>query len=144
MYNSLNIHWASSIPAFLALACVPFPFLSYRYGEAIRARCKFSAQSIAFMKKLQQEGMDEEEAEEVAEEDEVYDRTEEPPLETVSSHSSSGSGESGIAEMATPSRTRSMASTRTGRTLSRQKSSYDGNPYDIDRVNTRQSDFSLR
>ncbi|KAN0070153.1 hypothetical protein V8E54_011734 [Elaphomyces granulatus] len=54
MYNSLNIHWASSIPAFLALACVPFPFLSYRYGEAIRARCKFSAQSIAFMKKLQQ------------------------------------------------------------------------------------------
>jgi hypothetical protein len=144
MYNSLGNHWASSIPGFLALACVPFPFLFYRYGEAIRAQCKFSAQSIAFMKKLQQEGMDEEEAEEVAEEDEVYDRTEEPPLETVSSHSSSGSGESGIAEMATPSRTRSMASTRTGRTLSRQKSSYDGNPYDIDRVNTRQSDFSLR
>ncbi|OXV08222.1 hypothetical protein Egran_04015 [Elaphomyces granulatus] len=144
MYNSLGIHWASSIPAFLALACVPFPFLFYRYVEAIRARCKFSAQSIAFMKKLQQEGMDEEEAEEVAEGDEIYDRTEEPPLEAVSSRSSSDSGEPGIAEMATPSRTRSMASSRTGRTLSRQKSSYDGNPYDIDRVNTRQSDFSLR
>lgn len=147
MYNSLGIHWASSIPAFLALACVPFPFLFYRYGEAIRAKCKFSAQSIAFMKKLQQEGMDEEEAEEVAVEEEVYDRTEEPPLEIVSSHSSSGSSQSGIAEMTTTSRTRSMAtmaSARTGRSLSRQKSSYDGNPYDIDRVNTRNSDFSLR
>jgi len=144
MYSNLGIHWASSIPAFLALACVPFPFLFYRYGEAIRARCKFAAESIAFMKKLQEQGMDEEEAEEVAVEEEVYDRTEEPPLEIVSSHSSSGSSVSGIAEMTTPSRTRSMASARTGRTLSRQKSSYEGNPYDIDRVNTRTSNFSFR
>lgn len=30
MYANLGIHWASSIPAFLALMCVPFPFLFYK------------------------------------------------------------------------------------------------------------------
>lgn len=28
MYQNLGIHWASSIPAFLALACVPMPVSS--------------------------------------------------------------------------------------------------------------------
>jgi hypothetical protein len=54
MYADLGIHWASSIPAFLALACVPFPFLFYRYGAAIRQRCKFAAEAAAFLKKMQQ------------------------------------------------------------------------------------------
>jgi len=45
MYNKLGIHWASSIPAFLALACVPFPFLFYKYGEKIRERCKYAAEA---------------------------------------------------------------------------------------------------
>ncbi|KYK57778.1 Major facilitator superfamily domain, general substrate transporter [Drechmeria coniospora] len=53
MYRDLGIHWASSIPAFLALACVPFPFLFYRYGAAIRMKCKFAteaAQVLAVMR----------------------------------------------------------------------------------------------
>lgn len=54
MYERLGIHWASSIPAFLALACVPFPFLFYRYGSAIRARCKFAAEAAAFLRKMQE------------------------------------------------------------------------------------------
>jgi len=45
MYDSLGIHWASSITAFLAVACVPFPLLFYKYGAAIRSRCKYAAQS---------------------------------------------------------------------------------------------------
>jgi hypothetical protein len=49
MYQNLGIHWASSIPAFLALACVPFPFLFYKYGSAIRERCKFAAEAAAFL-----------------------------------------------------------------------------------------------
>lgn len=53
MYDSLGIHWASSVPAFLALACVPFPFLFYKYGAAIRSRCKYAAQSQEFMKRIQ-------------------------------------------------------------------------------------------
>lgn len=54
MYADLGIHWASSIPAFLALACVPFPFLFYKYGAAIRQRCKFAAEAAAFLEKMQQ------------------------------------------------------------------------------------------
>jgi len=54
MYESLGIHWASSIPAFLSLACVPFPFLFYKYGAQIRARCVYSAKAEAAMRALQQ------------------------------------------------------------------------------------------
>lgn len=39
MYRDLGIHWASSIPAFSALVCVPFPFLFYKYGQPIRMKC---------------------------------------------------------------------------------------------------------
>lgn len=53
MYDSLGIHWASSVPALLALACIPFPFLFYKYGPAIRSRCKYAAQSQEFMKRIQ-------------------------------------------------------------------------------------------
>ncbi|KAI1773678.1 MFS general substrate transporter [Hypoxylon cercidicola] len=45
MFENLGIHWASSIPAFLALACLPFPFLFYKYGHAIRMKCKFAAEA---------------------------------------------------------------------------------------------------
>ncbi|KAF2164273.1 hypothetical protein M409DRAFT_67840 [Zasmidium cellare ATCC 36951] len=53
MYAALGIHWASSIPAFLSLACVPLPFLFYRYGPAIRARCKYAAESNDFLEEVQ-------------------------------------------------------------------------------------------
>ncbi|KAF2806546.1 putative MFS transporter [Mytilinidion resinicola] len=44
MYEKLGIHWASSVPAFLGLACMPFPFLFYKYGVAIRKRCKYAGE----------------------------------------------------------------------------------------------------
>ncbi|CAG5188939.1 uncharacterized protein ALTATR162_LOCUS12063 [Alternaria atra] len=53
MYKSLGIHWASSVPAFLALACVPFPFLFYKYGAAIRQRCRYAAEAAEFLEKMQ-------------------------------------------------------------------------------------------
>lgn len=52
MFANLGIHWASSVPAFLALACAPLPFLFYRYGSAIRARCKYSAEAAKVMAQL--------------------------------------------------------------------------------------------
>ena len=55
MYKNLGIHWASSIPAFLALACVPLPFLFYKYGPAIRKRCKFARQAEETMDKLKRQ-----------------------------------------------------------------------------------------
>ena len=52
MYANLGIHWASSVPGFLALACVPAPFLFYKYGEAIRMKCKYAAQAHETMEQL--------------------------------------------------------------------------------------------
>jgi hypothetical protein len=70
MYQNLGIHWASSIPAFLALMCVPFPFLFYKYGRPIRMRCKFAAEAAKVLEHLKGEasktnGRDEEEGQEV-------------------------------------------------------------------------------
>jgi MFS family permease len=45
MYQNLGIHWASSISAFLALACLPFPWIFYKYGPAIRRHCQYAAES---------------------------------------------------------------------------------------------------
>lgn len=44
---SSGIHWASTIPALLSLVCLPFPFLFYRFGARIRAKCKYSAIAAA-------------------------------------------------------------------------------------------------
>ncbi|OAA63189.1 Major facilitator superfamily domain, general substrate transporter [Cordyceps fumosorosea ARSEF 2679] len=52
MYKDLGIHWASSIPAFLALACLPFPFLFYKYGAKIRARCEYASEASRIMEKM--------------------------------------------------------------------------------------------
>jgi hypothetical protein len=52
MYENLGIHWASSIPAFLALACVPFPFLFCKYGPAIRMRCKYAAEAARVLEQI--------------------------------------------------------------------------------------------
>ncbi|KAJ9604821.1 MFS siderochrome iron transporter 1 [Cladophialophora chaetospira] len=54
MYNNLGIHWASTIPAFLALACAPFPFVFYKYGESIRMKCKYAAQAHEVMVQMRQ------------------------------------------------------------------------------------------
>jgi hypothetical protein len=53
MYEAVGIHWGSSIPAFLALACVPFPFLFYKYGYSIRMKCQFSSEAAQFLEKMQ-------------------------------------------------------------------------------------------
>ena len=36
MYAALGIGWGNSLLAFLALACVPIPFLMLKYGEQMR------------------------------------------------------------------------------------------------------------
>ena len=55
MYRGLGVHWASSIPAFLAVLFCPFPFLFYRYGKPIRARCKYAAEAESIVRKLRNE-----------------------------------------------------------------------------------------
>jgi multidrug resistance protein len=70
MFQSLGVHWASSVPAFLALACTPFPFIFYKYGEPIRLKCKYAAQAHEIMVQMraEQKHVEEEEQEEVPEE----------------------------------------------------------------------------
>lgn len=121
MYENLGIHWASSIPAFLALACVPFPFLLYKYGGTIRAKCKFAAESVAFMEKLRQADF--------VEETITCEKDEDDEMETTGG-SSSGDGTTFAPIKSSRSRAESHASS-TRR--------YEGNPYDIDRVNTHDS-----
>ncbi|KAJ5605349.1 hypothetical protein N7510_010503 [Penicillium lagena] len=135
MYHDLGIHWASSVPAFLALGCVPFPFLFYKYGPAIRQRCKFAAQSDAFMHKIQEQAnatapLDDETEPE-------FDLTEAPAPRASMSDSASQS-DSNVEGLPFTKRIRSHASTRTANSLNLQPT-YEGNPYDIDRVNTRES-----
>jgi len=52
MFHNLGIHWASTIPAFLALLCTPLPFLFYRFGASIRERCKYAAEADRYTKNL--------------------------------------------------------------------------------------------
>ena len=60
MYHTLGIHWASMLPAFLALACAPFPFIFYKYGESIRMKCKYSAQAHEVMEQMRRKQTNEE------------------------------------------------------------------------------------
>ncbi|KAL1952797.1 hypothetical protein VTO42DRAFT_4241 [Malbranchea cinnamomea] len=150
MYDDLGIHWASSIPAFLSVACIPFPFLFYRYGARIRKKCTFAAEADAFIRKIQQmnlqqqqeetadlpPGLDEKEAEAERERRERLAGAESPIYEDAEPERTSSEGSRRpLSVRRTQSR---VGSTTSGRRAS-VISEYEGNPYDIDRVNTRQS-----
>ncbi|KAI0646818.1 MFS general substrate transporter [Trametes meyenii] len=42
LYGNLGDAWACSVFAFLALACMPVPFLFYRYGSWVRSKSKYA------------------------------------------------------------------------------------------------------
>lgn len=141
MYQNLGIHWASSIPAFLSLVCVPFPFILYKYGAQIRQRCTFAAEADAFMSQLaakNQAVIREEQA------------AEEKPEETADSGNMSENDMSDNESISTvPSRTSlgrfaSRASRQSGRSMRRTVTAtqYEENPYDLDLVNTQTSAIS--
>lgn len=52
MYTNLGIHWASSIPGFLTLACLPFPFVMLKYGETLRLKCKYAQEAANLMTRM--------------------------------------------------------------------------------------------
>lgn len=74
MYTTLGIHWAASIPAFLALACVPFPIVLFKYGHKIRARCRYAAEAARILEQMHSTNrvVDEDEAEEEVADAERY------------------------------------------------------------------------
>lgn len=147
MYDDLGIHWASSIPAFLALACVPFPFLFYKYGPAIRERCKYAAQSAEFVRKMQQAAANQNTSDDSAgekavdagrQEDEQTVRGDQQSDASSHTKASDEDEEDPSSLEETARRVRSRADTVASR-HSRHSVLYEGNPYDVDRVNTRQS-----
>ncbi|KAF9894560.1 hypothetical protein FE257_006445 [Aspergillus nanangensis] len=52
MYKNLGLNWASSVPAFLAVACMPMPFLFFKYGARIRQRSRYSAEAERILTQL--------------------------------------------------------------------------------------------
>ena len=148
MYANLGIHWASSVPAFLALACLPFPFLFYKYGAAIRKKCKYAAQADAFMERirgqmaaraqLEQEETSQPQPEasrpnsfttEEEHEHDLDEKDEQPMFEKIKAHNDT---DNGLQRVGTGRSSRSKRSVKVA-------DEYDGNPYEIDRVNTRES-----
>ncbi|KAL7936848.1 MFS general substrate transporter [Trichoderma chlorosporum] len=49
MYRNLGVHWATAVPGFIALGCVPFPILFFKYGAMIRRKCKYSGEAARFL-----------------------------------------------------------------------------------------------
>lgn len=168
MFDALGIHWASSIPAFLALACVPFPFLFYKYGPAIRKRCKYAAQAEAFLMRLREEAQQGEAGGDTPSSDEAGSSTSaikqpehshpshqgeekdvEAQLEAEAMDHSYGDEQRQpeFEAIKAPTEKRSnkeMAARRSHRSLHRARSAtYEASPYDIDRVNTNES-FGVR
>lgn len=50
MYDHLGLHWASSLPGFLALGWVPFPFVLYKFGHLIRKRSRYASEAEAALR----------------------------------------------------------------------------------------------
>jgi multidrug resistance protein len=159
MYRDLGIHWASAVPAFLALACLPAPFILYKYGAAIRSRCTYSAQAERAMAELRQKAVsapNAEKAQSVSTDDDVD--VEKQAAERTQSHTPSAGHTTISSDAPTETaerrfepirqsnskvdeqqrrRSNSLSLVRT-RSLA-EAAEYDANPYDIDRVNTNAS-----
>jgi len=45
LYKNLGIHWASSLPGFLALAFIPSLFAFYKWGHVLRGMTRFGAEA---------------------------------------------------------------------------------------------------
>lgn len=109
MYARLGLHWASSVPGFLALACIPFPFLFYKYGPSIRRKCKYASEAAEFRDKLVQKTI--------------------VPA-SVAPTAASG-GEKTIVN--------DNVSERSGSLVLVKTRTYEASPFDIDRVNTAEA-----
>ena len=122
MYANLGIHWASSVPAFLALACLPAPFLLIKYGESIRRRCPYARKSEEVMASMRMGS---------EERDEVVERR---------NSGSSGDEESVVSHVEELPGMKKSVTAASKRSVSVAAAvGYEASPYDIDRVYTKES-----
>ena len=146
MYKGIGIHWASSVPAFLAIACLPLPFLFYKYGKSIREKCKYAAQSEAFMNRIRNQQAAREAAAGSSSTSERISRSDTlTPQEEVEEEAHVEESTATFEEMKTEKETEGegLKKIQTGRSTRSRRSTrapdfYD-NPYEINRVATRES-----
>lgn len=140
MYKNLGIHWASSIPAFLALACAPCPLIFYKYGAQIRKRCKYAAQSEEFMRKIMEQMAQGHAAAHAHKTPEAG--PENPKEEKEAGGDRDLKAEEEGIDSATPTKhgvpAKDEGEEDEGESDDKD-TVYDPNPYEIDRVNTRDS-----
>jgi hypothetical protein len=139
MYDNLGLHWASSVPAFLALACLPFPFVLYKYGAAIRKRCVYASEVERIMSELHAQAAErQDETQESGsacslstgdDADVDVEKTAQPRFEPIRTRIRSHSG-------ATDGRRLSLTKTRSRSGSVAEAAAYQASPYDIDRVMT--------
>lgn len=48
-----GIHWGPAIAGLLALICMPFPFIFYKYGAGIREKCKYASEAKQMLENMQ-------------------------------------------------------------------------------------------
>ncbi|KAI2789140.1 Major facilitator superfamily multidrug transporter mdrA [Penicillium oxalicum] len=144
MYHNLGVHWASSIPAFLSLACVPFPFIFWKYGAQVRQRCTYAAEADAFMRRLAEKNQAEIRREDVTTKNDDETPEKERLSCDVSDDTSDTESLSTVPSRISLGRLASRASRLSGRSMHRTPTAtqYEENPYDLDIVNTRQSAMS--
>jgi len=145
MYSRLGIHWASSIPAFLAVACIPLPFIFYKYGASIRAKCKYAAQADAFMTRMRNQQAAKQNAGAGEESNDTSPAATLRVEEEAEEEAHMEESEPKFAEMKSEKETEGadLKKVQTGRSTKSKRSvridEWVNNPYDIDRVNTRDS-----
>ncbi|KAL9051422.1 MAG: hypothetical protein Q9162_006029 [Coniocarpon cinnabarinum] len=146
MYENLGIHWASSIPAFLALACVPFPFLFYRYGYSIRVRCKFAAEADLFLKKMRgqvdaaKKDLDESSSDVVEGDVEKERNAEKEDEREQEAYDYSYDDDWEKRQSAADGRFQKIKTGQSTTSLQQTKShEYEASPFDLDRTNTKES-----
>jgi len=144
MYQNLGIHWASTIPAFLALACVPFPFLFYKYGKTIRLKSKFAAESDAFMRKMRGEKPEESASDDANSEAEVEKDKELENNERRREEEEEAEEEEEVVDYSFEPQPRFEGIRTRPAAVPLVPTFYDESPYEIDRVNTRESFRSRR
>jgi hypothetical protein len=140
MYDNLGLHWASSVPAFLALACLPFPFVLYKYGAAIRKRCVYASEVERIMSELRAQAAEHQEETQESrsagslsstgdDADVDVEKTAQPRFEPIRTRIRSHSG-------ATDRQRLSLTKTRSRSGSVAEAAAYQASPYDIDRVMT--------
>lgn len=64
MFRGIGLHWAASVPGFIAVACAPLPFVFYKFGPRIREGSRYASKADADTMALREEKKEDKKGEE--------------------------------------------------------------------------------